>query len=71
MRWLRARDDGDNDMFSWQVAGYVIEYKGVVFATVRGSGHMVPIDQPGRGFALFSSFIKGQPLPKAAPMVDG
>jgi serine carboxypeptidase-like clade II len=49
----------------------VIEYKGVVFATVRGSGHMVPIDQPGRGFALFSSFIKGQPLPKAAPMVDG
>uniref|UniRef100_A0A804LF65 Carboxypeptidase n=1 Tax=Zea mays TaxID=4577 RepID=A0A804LF65_MAIZE len=54
-----------------EVAGYVIEYKGVVFATVRGSGHMVPIDQPGRGFALFSSFIKGQPLPKAAPMVDG
>ncbi|CAD6209953.1 unnamed protein product [Miscanthus lutarioriparius] len=54
-----------------EVAGYVIEYKGVVFATVRGSGHMVPIDRPDRGLALFSSFIKGEPLPKAAPMVDG
>jgi carboxypeptidase C (cathepsin A) len=72
----RAHDGGDDDMFSpcmhaWQVAGYVIEYKGVVFATVRGSGHMVPIDSPARGLALFSSFIKGEPLPKAAPMVDG
>lgn len=57
--------------YIWQVAGYVIEYKGVVFITVRGSGHMMPIDQPERGLALFSSFIKGQPLPKAAPMVDG
>ncbi|CAD6202433.1 unnamed protein product [Miscanthus lutarioriparius] len=54
-----------------EVAGYVIEYKGVVFATVRGSGHMVPIDRPDRGLALFSSFVKGEPLPKAAPMVDG
>lgn len=61
----------DDDMYAWQVAGYVIEYKGVVFATVRGSGHMVPIDRPDRSFALFTSFVKGEPLPKAAPMVDG
>ncbi|TVU48108.1 hypothetical protein EJB05_07731 [Eragrostis curvula] len=53
---------------SGQVAGYVVEYKGLMFATVRGSGHMVPIDQPERGLVLFSSFIKGQPLPKAPPM---
>jgi serine carboxypeptidase-like clade II len=55
-------------MMSRQVAGYVIEYKGLTFATVRGSGHMVPIDQPQRGLLLFSSFISGQPLPKAPPM---
>ncbi|XP_062209144.1 serine carboxypeptidase 1-like [Phragmites australis] len=53
-----------------EVAGYVIEYKGVVFATVRGSGHMVPIDQPERGLVLVSSFIKGQPLPQATPMLE-
>ncbi|PAN51128.1 hypothetical protein PAHAL_9G572300 [Panicum hallii] len=53
-----------------EVAGYVIEYKGLVFVTVRGSGHMVPIDQPDRGLVLFKSFMEGKPLPKAAPMVD-
>ncbi|CAN6290377.1 unnamed protein product [Urochloa humidicola] len=53
-----------------EVAGYVIEYKGLTFATVRGSGHMVPIDQPDRALVLFKSFMEGKPLPKAAPMVD-
>ncbi|KAL6867273.1 hypothetical protein ACP4OV_015297 [Aristida adscensionis] len=48
-----------------EVAGYVIEYRGLVFATVRGSGHMVPIDQPERGMVLFASFLKGVPLPRA------
>jgi serine carboxypeptidase-like clade 2 len=52
------------------VAGYVIEYKGLVFATVRGSGHTVPIDQPERGRALFMSFIKGHELPSSAPQTD-
>ncbi|RCV46145.1 hypothetical protein SETIT_9G509200v2 [Setaria italica] len=53
-----------------EVGGYVIEYKGVTFVTVRGSGHMVPIDQPDRVLVLFKSFLEGKELPKAAPMVD-
>ncbi|CAL4929527.1 unnamed protein product [Urochloa decumbens] len=53
-----------------EVGGYVIEYKGLTFATVRGSGHMVPIDQPDRAQVLFKYFLEGKPLPKAAPMVD-
>ncbi|KAL6645463.1 hypothetical protein ACP70R_017071 [Stipagrostis hirtigluma subsp. patula] len=48
-----------------EVAGYVIEYRGLVFATLRGSGHMAPIDQPERVLDLFASFLKDQPLPKA------
>ncbi|XP_044979444.1 serine carboxypeptidase 1-like isoform X2 [Hordeum vulgare subsp. vulgare] len=52
------------------VAGYVIAYKGLVLATVRGSGHMVNIDQPERGFALFTSFLRGEPLPSALPQTD-
>lgn len=49
------------------VAGYVIAYDGLVFATVRGSGHMAPIDQPERALVLVSSFIRGQPLPPPQP----
>jgi len=52
------------------VAGYVVEYKGLVLATVRGSGHMVNVDQPERGFVLFTSFLRGAPLPSALPQTD-
>jgi carboxypeptidase C (cathepsin A) len=55
-----------------QVAGYVTSYSGgtapsivenFTFATVKGSGHMVPQFQPKRGFELFKSFItNGPPL---------
>ena len=53
-----------------QTAGYVTSYSGgaapdivknFTFATVKGSGHMVPQYQPKRGFALFESFVKGVP----------
>ena len=45
-----------------QVAGYVTAFSGgavsnFTFATVKGSGHMVPQFQPKRGFELFRSFI--------------
>ena len=32
-------------IMKWQVGGYVFTYKGLTFATVRGVGHMVPMDQ--------------------------
>lgn len=43
----------------WQVGGYVVEYKGVVFATVRGAGHLVPSYQPGRALTMIASFLQG------------
>ncbi|CAN6306433.1 unnamed protein product [Urochloa humidicola] len=43
-----------------EVAGYIIGYKGLVYATVRGAGHMVPYYQPRRALALFSSFLEGK-----------
>jgi serine carboxypeptidase-like clade 2 len=52
-----------------QVGGYVIEYKGLSFMTVRGSGHMVPIDQPDRMLFIIKSFLEGKELPKAAPVL--
>lgn len=41
-----------------QVGGYVTEYDGLTFATVRGAGHMVPYVQPQRGLQLFEAFLR-------------
>ena len=35
----------------------------LVFATVRGAGHMVPTYQPLRAFELFRAFLRDEPLP--------
>ncbi|CAM0873458.1 unnamed protein product [Alopecurus aequalis] len=55
--WRPWRIDGE-------VAGYVVGYKGLVFATVKGAGHMVPYYQPRRALALFSSFLEGKLPPQ-------
>jgi len=48
-----------------QVAGYVTVYENndFSFATVKGSGHMVPEYKPAQALVLFQSFIAGNPLP--------
>jgi carboxypeptidase C (cathepsin A) len=49
-----------------QIAGYVQEYatggKALVYATVRGAGHMVPTDKPQQALEMFRRFISGSPL---------
>lgn len=42
-----------------QVGGYVVEYEGLVFVTVRGAGHLVPSYQPERALTMISSFLQG------------
>ncbi|CAM0951733.1 unnamed protein product [Alopecurus aequalis] len=47
-----------------EVGGYVQGYTGgLVFASVRGAGHMVPSSQPERALILVSSFLNGTLLP--------
>eukprot|EP00249_Psilotum_nudum_P004020 c17541_g2_i1 orf=316-1773(-) len=46
-----------------QVGGWTQEFEGLVFLTVRGAGHMVPLFQPSRAQAVFRSFLCGTPLP--------
>jgi len=55
-QWRVKSDEGT------QVAGYVSEYKGLTFATVKGSGHMVPQFRPLPAFYLFQRFLAGQSL---------
>ncbi|GLI60132.1 hypothetical protein VaNZ11_002203 [Volvox africanus] len=45
-----------------QVGGYVVEYQGLTFATVRGAGHMVPYVQPVRAAHMIKTFLAGQAL---------
>lgn len=40
-----------------QVAGYVKHYDGITFATVRGSGHMVPEDRPQEAYEMIKIFL--------------
>ena len=44
------------------VAGYYIKYKGLIFCTVKGTGHMVPQWKPKEAFYMFSKFINGEDL---------
>jgi len=46
-----------------QVAGYVVEYgSNFQFATVKGSGHMVPQYRPAQAIAMFDRFVNNKAL---------
>ncbi|KAK9806895.1 hypothetical protein WJX72_006650 [[Myrmecia] bisecta] len=45
-----------------QISGYVQEYEGLKFATIRGAGHMVPQTKPKEALALISRFLEGRRL---------
>ncbi|KAF8017745.1 hypothetical protein BT93_H2827 [Corymbia citriodora subsp. variegata] len=48
-----------------QVGGRIVEYEGgLALVTVRGAGHLVPLDKPSHALALLHSFLTGQDLPK-------
>ncbi|KAL6532518.1 Serine carboxypeptidase-like 26 [Orobanche gracilis] len=46
-----------------QVAGGIVEYEGLTFVTVRGAGHLVPLNKPKEALALIHSYLSAQPLP--------
>lgn len=43
-----------------QVAGFVKHYDGITFATIRGSGHMVPGDRPQEALAMIKAFLNAE-----------
>ncbi|OWM88016.1 hypothetical protein CDL15_Pgr016589 [Punica granatum] len=47
-----------------EVGGRILEYEGVTFVTVRGAGHLVPLNKPSEALALIHSFLTGDELPK-------
>ncbi|KAJ3675251.1 hypothetical protein LUZ60_004293 [Juncus effusus] len=60
--------DGRREFFSdLEIAGFVTSYANVTVVVVRGSGHMVPKDQPQTALLLFSSFLRDK-LPPLYPI---
>ncbi|KAK7256718.1 hypothetical protein RIF29_30176 [Crotalaria pallida] len=46
-----------------QVGGRIVEYEGLTFVTLRGAGHLVPLNKPREAFSLIRSFLTGNHLP--------
>lgn len=46
-----------------EVAGFVNSGGGLIYAVVRGAGHMVPADQPERAFNMIQRFVDGESFP--------
>ncbi|XP_028753593.1 serine carboxypeptidase-like 26 isoform X1 [Neltuma alba] len=46
-----------------QVGGRVVEYEGLTYVTVRGAGHLVPLNKRSEALSLIHSFLTGQSLP--------
>ncbi|KAL5700338.1 Serine carboxypeptidase-like 26 [Ranunculus cassubicifolius] len=46
-----------------QVGGRIIEYEGLTFVTVRGAGHLVPLNKPGEALSLIHAYLSGRKLP--------
>ncbi|KAK4479455.1 hypothetical protein RD792_014969 [Penstemon davidsonii] len=54
--WRAWYDDG-------QVGGWLQEYEGLTFVTVRGSGHEVPLHKPKQALTLIKSYLSGNSMP--------
>ena len=55
-RQWRAYDDSDN------VSGYVIDYKGLTFCTIKGTGHMAPQWKPKESYYMLTKFLNNEYL---------
>ena len=66
--WLEAPPRSARTM---RVGGYVVEYDGLTFATVRGAGHMAPYTQPRATLQLFRHFLNpAKPLGAEEPAAE-
>ncbi|XAR56963.1 Carboxypeptidase D [Bertholletia excelsa] len=46
-----------------QVGGRIVEYEGLTLVTVRGAGHLVPLNKPSEALALIHSYLSGEAPP--------
>jgi len=51
--WLVVDEQGQN-----QIAGFVKDFEGISYMTVKGAGHMVPTDKPYESLEMLKRFLK-------------
>lgn len=72
--WLKALNmKVKKDFVQWQgsdkqVGGYLTEFEGLRFATIKGAGHMVPKDRPRHALDLFQAYLTGKPIDAILPL---
>ncbi|KAK8449879.1 hypothetical protein SEVIR_7G280900v4 [Setaria viridis] len=54
-----------------QVAGRFVEYQGMSMVTVRGAGHLVPLNKPAEGLTLINTFLRAPCPVGSASGTDG
>ena len=47
------------------VGGYAMQWGHCGFASIRGAGHLAPLDRPAAAYTLISAFTARAPLPPA------
>lgn len=52
--------------FHKQVGGWTVQYKGLMFVTVRGAGHQVPTFKPKQALQIVKHFLDNSKLPSVA-----
>ncbi|KAL8179801.1 UNVERIFIED_CONTAM: hypothetical protein K2H54_072969 [Gekko kuhli] len=55
--WIYSDESGQD-----QIGGFVKEFTGISFLTIKGAGHMVPTDMPRAAFNMFDRFINKKPF---------
>ncbi|XP_077192248.1 lysosomal protective protein [Paroedura picta] len=55
--WIYTDENGQD-----QIGGFVKEFTGISFLTIKGAGHMVPSDKPRAAFNVFDRFINKKPF---------
>ena len=56
--WRSWRVENDTN----NIAGYVVKYKGLIFCTIKGTGHMAPGWKPKESFHMYSKFLKNEAI---------
>jgi len=64
---MLENEENNGNENAMQVGGRIVEYEGLTYVTVRGAGHLVPLNKPTEALSLIHSFVTGDHLPTTRP----